>query len=100
MKKYTYIIAQTIFIQSKIYLTVISLPSVKIRKMTLIEPFCSFFLYRIPEFHNAFRSLISTRVALTCNKDNPAARRLYEKKGFTATGVEDEDEIELVLNLE
>lgn len=70
------------------------------KKMPLIEPFCSFFLYRIPEFHNAFRSLISTRVALTCNKDNPAARRLYEKKGFTATGVEDEDEIELVLNLE
>lgn len=40
------------------------------------------------------------RVALTCNKDNPVARRLYESKGFSATGVEDEDEIELVLTME
>ena len=39
----------------------------------------------------------SDRVALTCNKKNPAARKLYERKGFSATGVEDEDEIELVL---
>ena len=38
----------------------------------------------------------SDRVALTCNKNNPTARRLYESRGFTATGVEDEDEIELV----
>ena len=35
----------------------------------------------------------STRVALTCNKDNAAARKLYEKKGFRATGVEDEDDV-------
>ena len=41
----------------------------------------------------------SNRVALTCNKDNPVARRLYERKGFVATGVEDEDEIELALTL-
>lgn len=41
----------------------------------------------------------SDRVALTCNKNNSAARRLYERKGFSATGVEDEDEIELVVNL-
>ena len=41
----------------------------------------------------------SDRVALTCNRDNPAARGLYEKKGFSATGVEDEDEIELVLTI-
>ena len=39
------------------------------------------------------------RVALTCNKENVAARRLYERKGFMATGVEDEDEVELVLTL-
>ena len=41
----------------------------------------------------------SGRIALTCNKDNPLARKLYESRGFSATGVEDEDEIELVLNL-
>ena len=41
----------------------------------------------------------SGRVALTCNKDNPVARRLYESKGFRTTGYEDEDEIELALTL-
>ena len=39
----------------------------------------------------------SDRVALTCNKSNPVAEKLYESKGFSATGAEDEDEIELVL---
>ncbi len=42
----------------------------------------------------------SDRVALTCSKDNPGARKLYESKGFTATGVEDEDEVELALTIE
>ena len=37
----------------------------------------------------------SSRVALTCNKNNPVAKKLYESKGFSATGNEDEDEIEL-----
>ena len=41
----------------------------------------------------------SCRVALTCNKDNPAARKLYESKGFSATGVGAEDEIEMVLTI-
>lgn len=41
----------------------------------------------------------SDRVALTCNKKNPAARKLYESKGFSATGNEDEDEIELALTI-
>ncbi|MDO5107070.1 MAG: GNAT family N-acetyltransferase, partial [Coriobacteriaceae bacterium] len=41
----------------------------------------------------------SGRIALTVNKDNLTARKLYEQKGFIATGVEDEDEIELVLML-
>lgn len=41
----------------------------------------------------------SDRVALTCNKENPVARKLYESRGFAATGVEDEDEIELALTL-
>ena len=42
----------------------------------------------------------SNRVALTCNKNNLVARKLYGNKGFSATGVEDEDEIELVLMIE
>ena len=41
----------------------------------------------------------SDRVALTCNKENPVAKKMYEDKGFQATGVEDEDEIELVLTI-
>ena len=41
----------------------------------------------------------SKRVALTCNKDNPVARKLYESKGFSATGNEDEAEIELVMKV-
>ena len=39
----------------------------------------------------------SGRIALTCNKNNPVARKLYESKGFSATGTEDEDEIEMVM---
>ena len=39
----------------------------------------------------------SDRVALTCNRDNAAAKRLHEGKGFSATGVEDEDEIEMAV---
>ena len=42
----------------------------------------------------------SGRIALTCNKDNPIAKKLYESRGFSATGVEDEDELELVLTIE
>ena len=42
----------------------------------------------------------SDRVALTCNKDNAIARKLYESKGFRATGIEYDDEIELVLMAE
>ena len=38
----------------------------------------------------------SDRIALTCNKNNPVAKMLYESKGFAETGIEDEDEIELV----
>ena len=41
----------------------------------------------------------SDRVALTCSKNNPAARKLYESRGFSATGNEDEDEIELAATL-
>ena len=41
----------------------------------------------------------SDRVALTCSKGNPIAKKLYERKGFAATGNEDEDEIELALTL-
>ncbi len=41
----------------------------------------------------------SGRVALTCHKNNPIARRLYESRGFQPTGAEDGDEIELALTL-
>ena len=41
----------------------------------------------------------SDRVALTCNKDNPIAKKLDESKGFFATGAEDEDELELAMML-
>ena len=41
----------------------------------------------------------SDRVALTCNKNNPLARKLYESRGFSATGAEDEDEIELAMTI-
>lgn len=41
----------------------------------------------------------SNRIALTCNKNQPIARRVYEKKGFRATGNEDGDELELALTL-
>lgn len=39
----------------------------------------------------------SNRVALTCNKINEIARKLYESRGFSATGNEDEDEIVLAM---
>ena len=41
----------------------------------------------------------SDRVALTCNKNNPKAIKLYESRGFAPTGNEDEDEIELAMTL-
>jgi diamine N-acetyltransferase len=39
----------------------------------------------------------SDRVALTCNRKNPVARKLYESRGFSPTSNGDEDEIELAL---
>ena len=42
----------------------------------------------------------SARIALTCNRNNTVARKLYESKGFSATGAEDEDEIELAMTVE
>ena len=42
----------------------------------------------------------SGRVALTCNRENAPARKLYESKGFRATDVEDEDETELAMTIE
>ena len=41
----------------------------------------------------------SDRIALTCSKYNPAARKLYESRGFAATGVEDGDEAELAMTV-
>ena len=42
----------------------------------------------------------SDRVALTCNKCNPIAKKLYESRGFSETGNEDEDEIELAMTVQ
>ena len=39
----------------------------------------------------------SNRIALTCNRKNAVARKLYENRGFTATGNADEDGIELAM---
>lgn len=41
----------------------------------------------------------SDKVTLTCNKDNHRAVKLYLDMGFSATGVEDEDEIELSMKI-
>ncbi len=41
----------------------------------------------------------SGRVALTGNKDNPAALNLYKSFGFELTGGEDDDEVELALTV-
>ena len=41
----------------------------------------------------------SGRVVLTCNKENPKAIGLYKSLGFSETGNEDEEEIELSLRL-
>ena len=41
----------------------------------------------------------SNRVALTCNKNNSIALKLYENKGFCATGNVYEDEIELAMTV-
>ena len=41
----------------------------------------------------------SDRIALTCNKNNSAARKLYESIGFTASGSEDGEEIEHVMTV-
>ena len=39
----------------------------------------------------------SGRIALTCNRHNSIARKLYEGKGLSPTGNEDDDEIELAM---
>ena len=41
----------------------------------------------------------SDRVALTCNRENDRALKLYKSKGFTETGAVDREEIELSLML-
>ena len=39
----------------------------------------------------------SNRVVLTCNKENAAALHIYKKAGFSFTGGQDGEEIEMVL---
>ena len=42
----------------------------------------------------------SNRITLTCNRENTIALKLYKSRGFTESGSEDGDEIELTLLLE
>ena len=42
----------------------------------------------------------SGRVALTCHRDNLVALRLYERKGFVATGAVYDEEVELAMRVE
>ena len=42
----------------------------------------------------------SSRVTLTCNRNNLHALSLYKNKGFTETGMIDEEEIELSLRVQ
>ena len=42
----------------------------------------------------------SDRVALTCNTENAAALKMYRAAGFAPTGVEDDGEAELALELD
>ena len=42
----------------------------------------------------------SGSIALTCNKDNQTAMKLYEDRGFKPSGYKDEDEIEFVKTLD
>ena len=42
----------------------------------------------------------SGRIAMTCNKNNPVAMKLYESKGFSKTGTEYEDEAELAMTID
>ena len=42
----------------------------------------------------------SSRVALTCHRDNLVALKLYERKGFVATGAVYDDEVELAMTVE
>ena len=41
----------------------------------------------------------SNRIALTCSRDNAPAMKLYESRGFAASGMEDGEEIEMVMTL-
>lgn len=41
----------------------------------------------------------SGRVALTCSKDNKTAWKLYRQMGFRETGVEDDEEVEMALQI-
>ena len=57
-------------------------------------------LHQVVEFIRTKPFGNSGRIALTCNKNNSIARKLYESMGFSATGVEYDDEAELVLTIE
>lgn len=55
---------------------------------------------RVLEYIKAKPFGASNRIALTCNRDNIQALKLYKSRGFTETGTVDEDEIELSLMMQ
>lgn len=57
-------------------------------------------LERVLEYIKAKPFGASNRIALTCNRDNIQALKLYKSRGFTETGTVDEDEIELSLMIQ
>ena len=78
------------------------IPEYDIWHMMIDEPkqglgFGSAALDRILDYIRTKPFGFSNRVTLTCNVDNINALNLYKGKGFTETGVRDEDEIELSL---
>ena len=57
-------------------------------------------LERVLEYIKAKPFGALNRIALTCNRDNIQALKLYKSRGFTETGTVDEDEIELSLMIQ
>ena len=66
--------------------------------ITVVRIICSIGLLFIPVFSPAFYVLYLI-AGVSDMVDGTIARKLYESKGFRATGNEDEDEIELAVTV-